>query len=520
MSNHFAGETERMPKYRSPMPLTAFEEYMFRDDRPAHPMDIVVRLRFSGALDRSAASVAWRQTIARHALLRSTILATGNRRPCWVAGEMLPPLCWTSDLAHGGIPDMGQPIDLATEPGLRGWAATDDRRSSITLQAHHAACDGKALVQVADDFLRSYARAIEGERCCAELTPCDEALLERRGTYGLTAGKLLKILPAQLTGLIGAGQFLFRQPVPLLANGQRTDLAPRDGPHPHFAHRARVQCAEGPDIAQPDEKRLAERNEYLVPAFRTGRVEADVLQRLSVAAAKQQVTVNDWLIRDFFRTVDEFRRRHETPRDKDWIRVSVPMNLRQPADVRLPAANVVSLAFLDRISRQIADPARLLRGIHEQMDLIRRRQLGLTFIWSLHALRALPGGLAGRFEQSGRCEATCVLSNLGRVMAASPLPTRQHKIVAGNLLLEGFDFFVPVRDGTAASVGLVFYGGELQVCLRYDKCRLTAGQADDLLTTYLRTIRASLGEPGAGTVDRPAWDSRKKELAWNASLNC
>ena len=152
-----------MPKYRPPMPLTAFEEYMFRDDRPSHPMSIVFRLRFSGALDRDAASVAWSQTIGRHVLLRSTILAVGNRRPCWISAETLPPLCWTSELARG-MPEM-EPIDLVTEPGLRGWAASDGRQSAITLQAHHAACDGKAVVQVADDFLRSYARAMDGRRC-------------------------------------------------------------------------------------------------------------------------------------------------------------------------------------------------------------------------------------------------------------------------------------------------------------------------------------------------------------------
>ena len=144
--------------------------------------------------------------------------------------------------------------------------------------------------------------------------------------------------------------------------------------------------------------------------------------------------------------------------------------------------------------------------------------MGLTFIWSLCALRALPGGLAGRVG-NGRCEATCVLSNLGRVLAGSPLPTREGKIVAGNLLLEGLDFFAPVRDGTAVSVGLVFYAGQLQACLRHDNRRLTAQQADDLLTTYLRTIRSSLGENAVNS-DGAAWDPRKEELQWNASLNC
>ena len=42
-----------MGKDRSPLPLTAFEEYMFRDDRPACPMSMVARLRFGGAGSRS-----------------------------------------------------------------------------------------------------------------------------------------------------------------------------------------------------------------------------------------------------------------------------------------------------------------------------------------------------------------------------------------------------------------------------------------------------------------------------------
>ena len=92
------------------------------------------------------------------------------------------------------------------------------------------------------------------------------------------------------------------------------------------------------------------------------------------------------------------------------------------------------------------------------MDLIRRRRLGLTFVLSLSVLRVLPGGLASRVNQ-GRCEATCVLSNLGRAMADSPLPRRNEKIVAGNVVLDGIDFFAPVRDGTAVTVGLVLLRG-------------------------------------------------------------
>ena len=66
----------------------------------------------------------------------------------------------------------------------------------------------------------------------------------------------------------------------------------------------------------------------------------------------------------------------------------------------------------------------MLRSIHEEMNSIRRCQLGLTFIVSLWGLRLLPGGLA-KWVDRDCCEATCVLSNLGRAMADSPLPRLQ-----------------------------------------------------------------------------------------------
>ena len=118
-----------------------------------------------------------------------------------------------------------------------------------------------------------------------------------------------------------------------------------------------------------------------------------------------------------------------------------------------------------------------------------------------------------------------MLSNLGRVLAASPLPRREGKIAAGNLLLEGLDFFPPVREGTAASVGLVFYfsvSGELHVCLRYDsRQHFTVGQADDLLATYLRTIRARVDGRLCRHIQRPRSVKLKEKVSsWNASPKC
>ncbi len=159
--------------------------------------------------------------------------------------------------------------------------------------------------------------------------------------------------------------------------------------------------------------------------------------------------------------------------------------------MRLPAANVVSMVFLDRTRKQIA-AADLLRGIHNEMDSIRRRQLGLIFVVSLWGLRLVPGGLAKGVNRNC-CDSTCVLSNLGRALADSPLLRCNERIVAGNVMLEGVNVFSPVRRGTAVSMVLIYYAGGLRLCMHYDRRHVTETQAGDLMATYLRTIRASTG---------------------------
>jgi NRPS condensation-like uncharacterized protein len=446
-----------MTSFSAPLPLVAFEEYMFRDDRPSYPMGIVARLRFQGQLDRQAASAALEQVVSRHPLLRARIQEARPGRFAWVPAENhFPAIEWTEGPAVDRLPAMRH-IDLSLEPGLRVWATSHAEASSLSLQVHHAACDGKAVLQVLDELVHCYASNVEGKPL--DLPPCDEESLHGRGTFGLTFGKMLRMLPAQLSGLFGVREFLMRQPVPLLRAGSERTADP--GPLP---------------TTYPDVK--------------FGRLSADEVRKLSSVAADARVTLNDWLLRDFFAAINDFRGRYQQVAADEWLRISVPISLRHTDDRRISAANAVSMVFLDRTPAQIADSAKLLRTVHEEMDLLIRRQLGLTFIWSLWVLRLLPGGMARRFD-SRRCEVTCVVSNLGRAMADSPLPRRDEKLVAGNVVLDQIDFFSPVRDGTSVTVGLVFYAGSLQVCMQYDSRRITAAQAEDLMATYLRKLRES-----------------------------
>ncbi len=447
-----------MPNFPSPLPLAAFEEYMFRDDRPKYPMGIIARLRFSGRLDPQAAEIALRQVVARHPLLRAKIQRTSWGRLAWApADDYLPTIHWLDGPQHDRLPLM-RPIDLCSGPGMRVWAAADTEQSCLSLQVHHAVCDGKAVLQVAGDFLRGYAQAVDREDARVEQAPCDAAVLGGRGTFGLTPLKYLRMLPAQLMGLSRVWKFFMQRPVPVLK-------------------RITAVCSELPTG---------------YPEVKAARLEATELQELSAAAAEAGVTLNDWLLCDFFVAIDDFRARQQATTPSEWIRVSVPINLRQEAHRRMSAANLVSMVFLDRTGKQIADSLDLLRSIHEEMDSIRRRQLGLIFILALWIVRSLPGGLA-KWVNRNCCETTCVLSNLGRAMADSPLPrSSEMKIVAGNVVLDGIDFFTPIRDGTSVAMALIYYAGGLQLCMQYDSRHITSVQADDLMATYLRRIRTSL----------------------------
>ena len=268
------------------------------------------------------------------------------------------------------------------------------------------------------------------------------------------------MLPAQLRGLLGVRQFLLRQPVSLLA---ATNAVSGELP------------ASFPNV-------------------KVDRLDAEDVRRVSAAAAAAKVSVNDWLLRDFFGAVDEFRPGigHRGPRLDPFFGAheSASSGRRSHAGGQRGEHD-----FSGPHSATNRQPRGTAAGVHAEMDLIRRHQLGLIFVLSLSVLRLLPGGLAKRVNK-GRCEATCVFSNLGRIMADSPLPRCNEKIVAGNVLLDGADVFAPVRDGTAVSVALAYYAGGLQLCMQYDSRRITEAHADELLASYVRRIRTSLDTAG------------------------
>jgi len=441
-----------------PLPLVPFEEYMLADDRPAYPMSFFIRLRFSGRFARPALESAVRTAVGRHPLLSAVVRKTGRNRLAWVASDKLEPVVqWTLKPPGDQYPH-APAIDLHSEPGLRLWVLEGEQNSNLLLQFHHSCCDGLAALLLIEDLLVAYALATGQTWRQAALRPLDEKRLLKRGNFGLTRWKLLRMAPKQLVGLLGAQQFLMRSPVPIIP------------------HRPELANAQTPSA---------------FPTACTRAFDVDESAGLRATARREGTTVNDLLARNLFLALEDWRSRHHPGNDADWLRLSVPINLRTAGDRQLPASNVVSMVFLDRRPRKFDNPGRLLKGIHDEMQLIKQFQLGLTFVFSLRVFRALPGGLA-RATKADRPAVTCVLTNVGTALARVPLPRREGRIVAGNVVLEGMDCLAPIRPYTSAAFTLFKYAHKLNVTLHYDPRPLSPGQAEDLLDTFMRRGRESL----------------------------
>lgn len=446
----------------SPFPLTALEEYMLCDDRAACPMTGIIRLRFSGFLDRAAWEAAVNTAVERHVLLRTTIDRTTQKRPHWVDHpDWRPVVQWQAKPNSWGYPSAGY-IDLTKEPGTRVWVVERDGGHDVVLQVHHAAADALGLTRLVEDLLLAYAGHVESSQSgTPALSELDAGRFRHRGAPGLTAGRFLKMLHRQAVGLLGVREFLMHKPVPLSAGGAGVGLSasPSDFPTP---------CRH--DFTE-DETRGFLR-----------------------AAKSQGVTANDLLVRDLFLAVVSWRQAQGIGDPKDWLRFSVPVNLRRTEDTRMPMANSVSSVFLDRRPLDCTDGVRLLDGIRRQMQRIKRLQLQYTFLVALGFTRMLPGGLAARMRTS-KCQLTSYISNLGPVLDKVPLPCRDGRIVSGNVTLESIDYCIPRRPFVDASFCVYTYAGRLCILMHADYRALSQKAASALFDDILQRVRQSAETP-------------------------
>ena len=360
-----------------------------------------------------------------------------------------------------------QPINLFAETGVRAWGKVTDTGAEITLQFHHACCDGIGASQLMEDIAVCYARLTTEDEPLPELRPLrPEALLTRADAAPRRVGWLPVSLPRRLA-------VMFRDSIDFL-----------------FLERKEfLRAMPGPEI---DSRRESEefnlQSEYLDRA---------ATRRLRNMASRANVTLNDILIRDLMETLEEWNRESGGACRRKLISVVIPTSLRGPDDDQLSAANVLGYAFPVRTRKEMRDSRKLLTDLGEEMQKFLSAQYGWLFIQGLMIAQKIPFLMSvSRMMLRHRCLGMAVLSHMGNRLNSigARLNNVGNEIRVGNMILGEIRCVPPLRHGTHAAAATYIFGGRLMVNLRCDPATFGVSQTRQLLDRYVARLNRSAEE--------------------------
>lgn len=425
---------------------------MLADDRPDYPMTFLLRLAFTGCIDRQRFAAALNEALTLHPLLRAQVRGSAETRPSWIeASDPQPQVSW--NLTANATTSGGGPwIDLGQETGLRLSIQERESTTQLLCQFHHSCCDGVGALHFVETLLTAYDSPRTQVALLLGSRYRSSQRLAARDHSGASWKQRMLQVPRDALDLL---RFFMHAPLPL-----------------------------GP----PDDRRAAVRasSAGLQSHIFTEQESATIRE----TARSERVTINDLLLRDLFLVLADWNRQQGPPSKYRPIRIAMPMNMRGPTDQITTAINAVSMAFIDRKSRQMADPRDLLGSIRAETLEAKRSLTGPAMLKVLRVLGALPSALPFVLNLP-RCLASSVLSNLGILFAQSPLRRRNHCIVAGGLVLDRVEFFPPIRPFTHTAFGVLTYANRLVLNLRFDSRKLTGDEGSALLATLVRQVTGS-----------------------------
>ena len=437
-----------------PIPLTVLEKFLFWEDRPEYPWCAFCKFEFEGQIDRDAFTQAANEALQRHVLLRS-VVSKYRGQLNWVPVENVSaPIKWFEKQGTRVFPPLKH-IDLTQQIGLQLGAVCSGTKTDLIFGGHHACADALGGASYARDVFIIYSNLIHQAAKRIELPRLNHEELKVRGRFGMGFRKFMRQLPMQLVGLAGARQFVSRKPAALIPHQASNDVGLASG-YPHVL---------------------------------TGDLDRAATKEIRESCKRNNVTLNDRLTRDLFLAINDWRQERDQNAD-DWIRMMIPMNVRNHNSHNLPATNYVSSVFLDRKGTDFDDPESLLGGIRKEMQLIKDNNLGMTFLFSLKLLNLLPGRLK-RAATEDRCTCSCIFSNLDRHFLRLPFPREDGKLRIGNLLLKKAWTIAPLRPYSLASFMSLVYDGRLLLTLHFDRRYIDKDAAGELLSMWQLRLKTS-----------------------------
>lgn len=448
-----------------PLPLSPMEKFLWWDDSPEHPLNILFELRFDGALDPRLLQIAWGLAAHLHPLLVSTI-SVFQGELCWCYQPSARPLLETFSSLNTWLG--GDRFDLTRDCGLQGWLGSDREGDRLVVRAHHACCDGIGLRSFLIDLLVLYALLFRHQGLA---TPANIALLEselgRRAAPELLRERfdfstLRSGPPKQQLSIwqriLNAHYFHCQPPAPL----RRAERSAVAGPSQAMANEP-GGVATGVD------------GRYLTRAFDRGLTQR-VIQRCRV----EHVGVNEVALAILFRTCARWHRLSQGAKPSRRIRLLMPYSLLSRVDRRLPAANRLSFSFLGRNEGNCDDLWRLAFSIRREIQQQSDTRLPFDFLHAIRAAARWPRIMKWGLKRS-RNMCTAVLTYGGSIARGRKhaLPIEEGMVQLGNCRLKHVFGVPPVRSNTNIAIGLCLSGGALCVGQAWSHAVFDRQQAED-----------------------------------------
>lgn len=453
-------------------PTTSFERYLLADDRHRYSlgrgMTFPLAFQLAGRLDPRA----WRQAVvtalARHPLLASRLVGVGKRLR-WEPSNRLAAVCDSAAAAFHAHP-AGR-VNPVTGPPF-AWANVQRECSwEQYFQFHHAAVDGIGAIQFAGDCFAAYQGIVSAD-AAVRLHELPGDLLDQRG-------ELVKL--ERPAGFDAAGRLNLSEEIRRFFLRRVQPVQPPMLPHSSRSESG--QHAESP----PGEATCC----WFAQKFSDlHQVEIDLptSEAIRRAATAAQVTVNDLAMQALFMTLYEFNQRHA-----GWYRLTMPANLREREQRRMPACNRIGYAFVDRYLNTETNRSQMLLDLAAENSTIRSQYLGSEFLGVLNTIAKVPGLM--RLATSRHLLATtAVFSNIGD-------PTRRfhwryrnrsESTDSGDLQITGFAGAPPIRPKTPASFLLHQLAGRIHLNVLINRDALARDQAMLLLHLWRERMTARM----------------------------
>ena len=442
-----------------PLPLAPIEEYLLLDDRPGHRMTFLVEQTFDGEIDRDAFEIGLAEASRRHPLLNAFVKRRWYGRWNWVsADDTLPSVDW-ADLDQPVVFPAEPGIDLTREVGVRFHVRVGDGQSRLITIFHHVCCDGMGAAQFLADLFAAYTRhlAPNAEKHPA-YQPVELTQLHQRAHLPVHHDETMPWFRLFLRTMGYVWKYTVHAPKPI----------------------AKAQTSSGTDTP------------LAYPGTLTRTLSASVQRALRQVARRQDVTVNELLVRELMLVIRDWNARHSTVKDSDQISILIPTNLRNLDHDHMPSANVMGYVAFQRPVSDLQHPDKLMVSIKEESQFYKRWRFGAAMLDGLKVLRWFPGALR-LILNSKQCLSTAILSCIGdpSLAIAASFPVNENgDPIFGNLTFCDLNTAPPIRPQTNAAFTTWHYSNKLRLGVRCDAATFSQEAAQELLDLYADRVIA------------------------------